>query len=41
MELDPYEAQLKAIADEKAAFAEKFKVKEKVYEQPTNTFPLE
>jgi predicted NACHT family NTPase len=40
MELDPYEAQLAAIEAEKAAFAEKYKTVEKVYEQPTDTFSL-
>jgi hypothetical protein len=41
LELDPYEKRMKEIEDEKAAFAIKYKVEEKIYEQPTNTYPLE
>ena len=40
LELDPYEKHMKEIEDEKAAYALKFKKEDKVYEQPTNTFPL-
>ena len=32
---------MKEIEDEKAAFAAKYKVEEKTYEAPTDTFPLE
>jgi len=31
---------MKEIEDEKAAYALKFKKEEKVYDQPTGTFPL-
>jgi len=40
--LDPYEQRLKDIEDEKAAYAAKFKVEEKKYEEPSSgeTFTL-
>jgi len=36
LELDPYEKHMAEIEAEKAAYAEKFKVEEKVYEEITS-----